>query len=265
MIFLKKINREADKVAGNVLKEAFSEGLNREFSYADMAILGILENIINQVKSLEILHEQNHNTSADIIIRAIFENYVYLKFLLKDNTELKGKSYQYSVRLSEFSLVDKLKDQSLDGKRLRDFIGVKLVDIENMYDTKTDPGQRVRIEKEYLEVIGMKRLEQKWYNLDGKTKNFKDLCNHLQMNTEYEFIYSLMSKEAHGKDANEWFELKEYLVMMKQSSNYKENYLHIQLASMYLMESVKEVYNYYGMKSRKRHFEAMLGVHKRLS
>lgn len=263
--YLVKIKKEADKVAENVLKDVFSENEFREFSYEDVAIIGLLENIINQVKSLEILDQQNHNTSADVILRAVFENYVYLKFILEGDTALRGKAYHYSVRLSEFEMYDKLTEQTLQGRALREFVNVELDTLKEMYTEKTDVERRNKIEKEYVESIGMKWLGQNWYNLDGKTKSLKKLCNKLKMEAEYEFIYSTLSKEAHGKDAINWFDFQEFVVSIKKSNNYKDNFFHIQVASNYLIESVKEIYKYYGMKDRLKHFQAMLGVHKRIN
>ena len=37
----------------------------------------------------------------------------------------------------------------------------------------------------YLNEIGMKRVEQKWYNIDGGTKNLKILCGKLDLSVEY--------------------------------------------------------------------------------
>lgn len=261
MKYLVKINREADTVAEKVLKDNFLNQADRQFCYEDAAILGLLENIINQVKSLEILNKHNHNTSVDVILRAIFENYIYLKFILEQNTALRGKAYQYSIRLSEFAFYDKLTDKTLQSRKLREFIDVSLDTLEKMYGDETDADRRNKMGQEYISLIGMQRLEQKWYNLDGKTKTLKALCATLKKETEYDFIYTLLSKEAHGKDAMEWFDLKEFYVAIKKSNTYKDNLLHIQVATKYLIESVKAIYNYYNMKEKLKHFETMTGLH----
>lgn len=263
MKYLTRINREADSVAEIVLHDVFTNQTSREFNYEDAAILGLLENIINQVKSLQILAEHNHHTSADVILRAIFENFVYLKFILEKDTALRGKAYHYSIRLSEFEMIDKLMEQSLRGRKLRELVDQKLSSVVEMYESKTDSENRHRIETEYLDSIGMQRLGQKWYNLDMKTNNLKKLCCKLGLEPEYELIYSILSKEAHGKDAIQWFELQRDFVAIKKSSNYKDNLLHVQLASLYLIQSVKAIYEYYRLKNRLRHFNTMLGVHKR--
>lgn len=263
MRFLTKIYKEADQVLKNIFTEVFQkDGMEYEFSYKDAVITGLLENILNHTKSIIILIENNHHTSLDSILRTIFENYVHLSYILKNDNELRAKSYMYSTRLSEFQMIDKLKESSLIGRKIRELIHVSIEQINQTYQSQTDPDKRERIENRYINNIGMKRLEQKWYNLDGKTNNFKKLCISLGMEAEYEIVYSILSKEVHGKDAVDKLDIQKYFVGVK-NSDAKDTELHIALATIYLIELVRLIYKHYGMKSRLKHFNTMLKLHKR--
>jgi len=261
--FLSKVYKEADLVLENIFTEVFQKDVvEYDFTYKDAVITGLIENILNHTKSIIILIENSHHTSLDSLLRTIFENYVHLRYILKDDSELRAKSYVYSTRLSEFQMIDKLKEQSLIGRKIRDFVRVSLEQITQTYQSKTDPSRRERIEKRYINDIGMKRLEQKWYNLDGKTNSFKKLCKSLDLEAEYEIVYSILSKEVHGKDAVDKLEIQKYYVGVK-NSDAKDTELHISLLTLYLIELVRLIYKHYGMTNRLKHFNTMLRLHKR--
>ncbi len=258
-----KIQKEADEVFGNILTEVFqNEESIVEFTYKDAVVMGLIKNLINHSKSLYILLDNKHHTSVDAILRTIFENYVYLKFILEKNSLVRAKSYAYSNRISEYQMFDKLTEQTLKGKDMRNLLKVTLEEVTAMFEKKDSPERRSEIESLYLEEFGMKWLKQKWYNLDGETKNFKALCIKMGMEPEYEFIYSILSTEVHGKDAMKNLDVQEFFVILKDSHT-KDSKLHISMASLYLMESVRVIYQHYDMKKKLRHFNTMLRIHRK--
>lgn len=264
MKFLTNLQKEADEVFANVITEVFQkDGTQPEFTYKDAVVMGLLENLLNHSKSMTILMKNSHHVSLDAILRTFFENYVYVKYILENDTEKKAVSYMYSNRISEFQLVDKLMEQSLKGRKLRDMLRISLEQIKDTYQSKTDPVRREQIESWYLNEVGMRRLEQKWYNIDGETRNFKALCSKMKLDAEYEFMYSILSTEVHGKDAVNNLDFQKYFVSVKQPNN-KDTELHLAFTALYLMEIVRLIYAHYGMKKKLKQFNSMINIHYRL-
>ncbi|MGX6445786.1 DUF5677 domain-containing protein [Neobacillus sp. K501] len=256
---LKRVVTESQKVFKNVIDECFNQRGDRgEFDIPDAVILGLLENMINHSKSMLILLESKHHTAGDTILRTIFENYVYCKFILEKDTEIRAKSYTYSTKIKEIQLLNDLTEDSLDSYKLREFLQLKKGEIREKLAAKMDDNYQKSIIDGYLNDIGMKRIEQKWYNLDGDTNNFKKLCHKIGLFVEYNLLYSILSIETHGKDAirNFYFEKNRInLINMKKSEE-----LYLAMSVTCLMESVKLIYNYYGLKSLLKNFNTLVGI-----
>jgi hypothetical protein len=205
-----------------------------------------------------LLLESKHLTSLDTVLRTIFENYVYIKFILEKDTDLRAKSYTYSTKIKEIQLLNDLTEDSLDGYKLRDFLQIKKDEIRETLAAKMDDEYQKRIKDGYLNEIGMGRLEQKWYNLDGKTNNFKKLCLKLGLFVEYNLTYSILSIETHGKDAIRNFHFEENridLIKMEKSED-----LYRSMNFTCLMESVRLIYEYYGLKRQLKNFNTLVSI-----
>jgi Family of unknown function (DUF5677) len=256
---LKWIIKEADKVCDKVITQLIKK--EEEFDYDDAVILGLLENLINHSKSMIILLENKHYSSLDTILRTIFENYVYMLFIMEKDTYLRAKSYFYSTKIKELNLLDKLTEDSLDGHKLRKFIGVPKNEIVNTFSSGIDKDYKEEIINLYLNEIGMEWKDQKWYNFDGKTKNFKCLCSKLNLSAEYELIYSTLSIETHAKDAIQNFLIqKDYVGIVDKI---KDENLHLSMSSLYLMESVRLIYKYYGLTKELKNFNTLIAINYR--
>jgi Family of unknown function (DUF5677) len=258
---LKKLIKEADKVYIRVISCHFQKEEEKEFGITDAVVLGLLENLINHSKSIVILLENKHYSSLDTILRTVFENYVYLTFILKKDTDKRAKSYAYSTRLKEISLFNSLTEDSIEGNNMRKFISVSKNKLSSDLSDKMDQVYQNEIKNIYLNDIGMKRVEQKWYNLDNKTNNFKKLCSSLGLSEKYELIYSMLSSEIHAKDAIRNFLFEENKVGIV--NKVKEFDLYSSLSGLYLLESVKLVYQYYGLKKELKNFNILVALNYR--
>ncbi|WBL16433.1 DUF5677 domain-containing protein [Sutcliffiella sp. NC1] len=255
---LKKIQSEADKVFDNVVNGYFQKSGTVEFGYADASILGLLENLINHTKTLIVLIEKKHYDSLDIILRTVFENYVYLRYILETNTDLRAKSYVYSCKINEIRLHNSLIEDSLTGNKIRNFLNTPKHKVDNYIFEGMNQDYKNRVLSVYLNEIGMKRVEQKWYNIDGKTRNFKSLCNKLDLSVEYDIIYSILSAETHGKDAMAKFEFKDDHVSLIK--NIKSIEFYSSISGLYLMDSIENVYKYYKLTKDLKKFQTLLKI-----
>lgn len=146
----------------------------------------------------------------------------------------------------------------MDGYKMRQFIGIDKDTITKHFNKGIDEEYKANTINGYLKEIGMHRKEQKWYNLYGKTKTFKDLCTKLDMSVEYELLYSTLSLETHAKDAIRNFLFAENRVDLINVMKNEE--LYVSLSSLYLMNSIKLIYAHYGLNRRIKKFNTMIAV-----
>jgi hypothetical protein len=257
MKLLNKLCNEVDKVFENVITNHFQLG-SREFSFPDAVILGLLENLNNHSKTLLILLEKKHYASLDTVLRTIFENYVYLLYVLEKDTLERSKAYAYSNKIKEIHLFNMLTEDSLYGNQLRKFLGVTKENIENKFLPYLNEKYKKEITDVYIEELKMIRTEQKWYNFNGKTNNFKKLCREMNLSKQYDLIYSFLSTETHAKDAIKNFSFEEGFIGLLYKKN--ENKLHIFLSELFVLESIRLVYKYYGLKIELKNFNTLLKI-----
>lgn len=255
---LKRIVKETDKVFEQIMGEYFENNSTVEFGYTDAVLLGLLENLNNHCKSMLILLDNNHHSSIDTILRIIFENYVYLKFILERDSAKRAKSYVYSTKIKEIQLSDKLTEESLDGYKIRKFLGVRKEEVLEKFTEAMDKDFKEDKINRYLNEIGMKRIEQKWYNIDGGTKNFKILCDKVGLSVEYNLIYSILSTETHGRDAIQNFWFQEDRVNLLNIT--KDEKLYLSMGGLYCIEAVRSIYTYYGLKKQLKSFNTLIAL-----
>lgn len=263
MKLFSNIIKEAEKVFENVINEVYLDPEESvEFSHKDVVILGILENLIQHSQSILILIKAENYSSIDAIQRVVFENYVHLKFILKEHSEVEKRtiSYAYSKRIGDFMLYDKLVEQTIEGSKLREYLKVSIPILEERFKKEERSNRRSKIESYFRKDLGMARLEQKWYNFDGSTKNFKQLCIKLDLETEYTIIYSTLSQEIHGKDAMSKLDLQKFMVSLKKPTN-KDVNLNIDMSTTYLLAVTRSIYKFYGLTKKLKDFNNIVRIH----
>ncbi|WP_256816550.1 DUF5677 domain-containing protein [Cytobacillus sp. Bac17] len=255
---LKRVILESEKVFENVV-DGYFRPREIEFDISDAVILGLLENLINHSKSMKILLENNHFASLDTIQRVIFENYVFLKYILEKDTQCRAESYFYSTKIKEIELLNNITEDSLEGFKVREFLDLKKDEVkEKLKAEKMDENYKTKIYETYRKEFGMQRPNQKWYNVDGKTKNLKLLCEKLGLTVEYSLIYSILSIETHGKDAIRNFSIEENRVDLINMVKSKE--LYLSMSAMCTLESVRLIYSYYDLKRLLKSFNTLVAI-----
>ncbi|MDQ1005424.1 hypothetical protein QFZ28_006002 [Neobacillus niacini] len=256
---LKRLIKEGDKVFNTVIRDYFQNGKNNvEFGYTDAVVLGLLENLINHSKSIVILLENKHHSSLDSILRTVFENFVYLKFIFQKDTTRRARSYDYSNRIKIIGLAEKLTEDSMDGVKMREFLEMGKDTVLKEITKGIDDEFKANTINGYLKEIGMQRKEQKWYNLDGKTNNLKAVCSQLDLLVQYDLLYPILSIETHGKNAIRNFSFWEKRVDLLNIMKNEEFY--ISLSSIYVMESIKLIYSHYKLKKALKSFETIFAL-----
>jgi hypothetical protein len=251
------MKKEADKA----LKCVFEEGLShkdKDFNSVDGVILGLFDNLIGHADSISILLKPKHTASVDSILRTLFENYVYLTFILDKDTEKRATSYAVAGKAEEYLMYDMISEDSNKGKKIRDFIGLNNSgDLNRKYEQHGI--SKEEINQTYLTELGMSRLEQKWYNLypELKLTSFKKLSIYCDMEAQYNVVYRILSREVHGGDALHRFELKSNFVGIKKTKH-QDTKLHENIVKLFLLESIRKIYMHYGLKKQLKSFNTLI-------
>ncbi|UOQ47765.1 DUF5677 domain-containing protein [Gracilibacillus caseinilyticus] len=259
MKILKKVLKEANESVEKVIVKSIGEN-NQEFDFPEAITLGLFEDMVKKIESMILLIENKQDASIDTIARSVMENYVYLKVLLSDNNELLAQSYFVSKKYKEFKLYEMIKMPGKKGNEIR-----RLLDNPNIdeMDNEANILNEDDLKEKYPDVFNKRFINQKWYNIDGKTKNFEQLCKKQGLQAEYEIMYKLLSNEVHSMDALKRWEFEENQVHMVYSN--KGLTMHIHMVGLFLLETIRRLYEFYGLKEDLNTFNTLIRVNYLIS
>lgn len=268
---LKVICKESDKITSIIFQKCFNNN-QRVYDYPDSVIIGLFEDMIGKAKSMITLIDAKSYFGIESISRGIFESYIYLSFILQNNTKLRARSYALSSKTSEAKFYKTISDPGRVGKKIREFIGIGIEDIKNIIE---DEDKFLNMHTEYFQdVLKYRNEKNKWYDLDGKTTSIEQLCIKLDKQSEYELVYRLLSKEVHSNDVLNIFNIEEEdnkinskdpLARVDIKNKKNEIDLPVNICSIYLMDAVNLICDYYNLKDQKRKFSVILGINRKLN
>ncbi|WP_236610228.1 DUF5677 domain-containing protein [Planococcus halocryophilus] len=250
--------RESNKISDKVFDEFQGRADNNEFELHDGVIIGLFEDLIAKINSLKVLIDAKCYDSHDIISRSIFEAHVYLKYILSQDTKERGSAYAKSAKLSEFKLYDKLIEESKVGKDLRESLGMSIDDLKNGDLSVSDEAHRSEVTNDYLNLLNTSSAKTLWYNADGKTGSFEQLCIKQGLRNEYEILYRIFSRDVHSNNALSRLKISNNMV---QVGNFNiDPKLNTNMSAIFLVESSRSVMEYYKLKQPLRSFNTMLKI-----
>lgn len=258
LIALKKVTEQAEFELINIFKTVFENPSKyRVFEIEDSVILGLLKMIISNTSSIICLYENNKTAGSENITRSIFEGSTYLKYILKQHTQDRAKSYFYSNKFKEVKLKNSLLDTGETGKSIRKFMNKDLTDIDKDLQ-KLNTNYEDEIIANYNKYNGKKKV---WYEHNGKQKNFLQLCIALDLEAEYQLLFKIFSDEVHATSAAKQFKIstvKEIEGMGLIEFNERDQDLVIQFCATTIRESVRNVLNWYGLSQAVKRFDRKL-------
>ncbi|WP_191565982.1 DUF5677 domain-containing protein [Metabacillus idriensis] len=173
------------------------------FKSEDIVVLGMYRKLIEKIDGCFILIDQGSESIATIGVRAGFETFLGIVYLLEDDKKIMEKAQAYNVsfvreelKMLEFALSsDKAK---LPKNELKSLIRQK----------KEILSDNIETDNEWRNVRNAMRLNKfrgdpKWYSLYNGEKSYrmqslKSLAKELGYIEEYNMLYSHFSLEAHG-------------------------------------------------------------------
>jgi len=248
---LNYIFNKVDKVTEKVLEKFSIQHETAEFDIHDGVIIGLLEDILGKIKSLNILIEAKSLDSIDVVMRSAFEGYVYLSYILKTDTKQRARAYAYKNEIEEIKLFEKMTEKNKSGKKIRDFLGQTREDVLS-YNPQVTPEYIKDLHNKYENLFSPKEMKKNWFDFDNKTKNIEQLCIKLEMEVEYNLIYRLFPKDVHSSRALSRLQVSEQKISVGTFE--KDSYLHKSLASLFLMEIARAVLTYYDLQNELKLF-----------
>lgn len=249
-----------DEITEKVLKR-FEEKQTKEFGIHDGVIIGLLEEVLGKLKSLKILIENENFDSNDIVMRSAFEAYVYLFFILEDDTEKRARAYAYKNKVEEIKLFEQMTEGSRKGNAIRGYLGITLEEVL-ANNPQINSEYIIRIKEKYENLFSPKEMKKTWFDFDNKTKNFEQLCTKMGMEVEYNLIYRIFSKDVHSNRALSRLKFTEKEVSVGVFD--KGTLLHRNMASLILVKLGRKVLQYYKLQNDLNLFNANVRVNYKL-
>lgn len=176
----------------------------------DIVLVTMTKNLIERVKTIQLLSESNREESISILTRAFLELNVSIRFILLEDTEKLATSYFYNQKIQSMkkllampktdpsynlSLTESelkvLRKELPEASSLEDYVGYYEKKWSELFSSP--PFQRKGKKKKYY---------KKWYSLNWKYNNFKDMMLAVGMNEPlYHFFYGLTSVDVHAMGA----------------------------------------------------------------
>lgn len=175
----------------------------------DAVILAVMfKHSVTMLDGISVLAKKCAVTASYAPLRSLFESTVYLKWTLKENTELRARAFYYWDIRNQLSwtrsvmkgteenrrLLADFKDSpirppNIDVKLLRESISIleaklkadEFREVNRRYESRKRQGQRLR----------------DWYNLDGM-ENLRDMARSVEWLALYRVFYPYFSKAIHG-------------------------------------------------------------------
>lgn len=234
------------------------KGKKSEIGSEDIVIISLQNSILNKVREIDFLIKANKVQSINVILRSMLEQYVYLMYILDSQTYLKAKlfirSYQIQTYEKLLNTINFMKsDKSFNVNESETVLQKELEKIR-----KTNP--EINNIKDYISYLKKQfdemspnkstkdRLKyEKWYKIDTKTSNMRDLMKSIDMSdAEYEFMYGLASMDVHGISAFGNVKAKKDELILEIPINLK---FVETLMSSYLLFSSKKIIEYYSVQN----------------
>lgn len=257
MKMLKKAYKESEQALELIFNTYFQDE-SKEFDMHDSVRLGLFEDMSRKVKSLIDLIENGNTSSLDTITRSLLESSAYLRLLISKENEIYARSYYLSIKLKEIDMLNKITANNKVGRKIRALMKRSEKEIREELELFNIEEELIKLRESYADVLMKRKDKDSWYNLDGKTKNFEQLCIKLDMVAEYELLYRLLSKEVHSLNVTDMFVVKEGSVLVKNSNDNQG--LQIVLVNTLLLDGIEQIYNYYGLKEELKKFYTLLKV-----
>lgn len=261
------IEQELDKFGlviqkGEDIFTLATEKFSKEYQvYPDDITIALLlfRKVIEKLDAIFILIENASEKAAESIARDLFENILYLMFVLDTkHFKIRALSYYYSFLKNRLHYVHLLSSKNKKGQKIRGMLGISDNDPLNEMLEEKNRSLRSSIKRECFANINKeweyqerKKLFPKWHSLFKGPKTIKELSIQYGFETEYELLYRSYSSEVHSTNAlSQIEELGNNLAGIKNLRVYEDPKTIIMISRSFGIHGLNTFINFFEIESR---------------
>lgn len=229
----------------------FYEEKQIEFGLHDGAIYGLIIEFRKKSMSALYLLENNLTSGVGSLIRSLFEITIYLEFIVKNDSVNRGTAFWLDYKLTQVKLFSLLKGNSKESRETRAFLQMDLDDFLRESESYFPEDSVDKWEKQYDKLLPRKdKRPRKWYDFDGRTKNFYDLCKSMNKIGEYNTIFRIFSQNTHSSDVSRNLNIGENYLEVESQVDNKEALTKLVQSLTYSI--INSAFKYYDLKGTER-------------
>lgn len=242
------------------LQNEISYGTSRQHDFVDTVICLFIRKIMEQLDAINVLFSVGSLTQAQIILRALIENIITLKFILKEDTEKRAASYYLEHHYQEIELgVRYFNKNSKYEKLILAQMGEEQFNSDcQKYRKKKEAFQRIIKSKEIFQKVDEarnkkvnekkkkknKKVYVQWYEVCSNVSNFYQLMKETGYEKYYQGIYGGLSNETHALNSAMGMSVDENGICLKRIRNLEEGSSTLSIACTFSVSVLNEIYNY---------------------
>lgn len=242
------------------LQNEISYGTSRQDDFVDTVISLFIRKIMEQLDAINVLFSVGSFTQAQIILRALIENIISLKFILKADTAKRAASYYLEHHYQEIELGKKCFDKnSRYGKLILAQKGEEQFNNDcEKYLKKEGAFKRIINSKEIFKKVDEarnKKLKEKrkttnrkvyvqWYEVCSSVSNFYELMKETGYEQYHQGIYGGLSNETHALNSTMGMSADENGISLKRIRNLEEGSSTFSIACTFSVSALNEIYKY---------------------
>lgn len=225
-------------VFGEELLEKFTSEKNLAAEH--LVVISVYRKLLEQLDGNFVLADHKLQSASTVMIRATFETYLGLKYILQEKRRVKDRAFCYYIGYykSQLAAAEYSKGHfsaELPKERLENTVNA----IEK---TMNDPKYK-KIVKAWEKAKSQQKIpyEPKWYSLFNGPRSVKQLVSVLDEPEIYKF-YELLSIEAHGYQALNGLEAKDASLFLKPLRDTNDDYYE-SLARSFFTDATLKIIN----------------------
>ena len=205
------------------------------------AAIALLNSYLSKMSDINLLLRNNRYTSANIVMRAAFENEIYIRHIFerRNRQEIRGTAYFYSdfQKLSDYlAHMDSTESFSSEDiinsinssprikalgrfRSLNDYLNYFRQHFRECFrfnGNENTKGLRFRTFNDSEPFQKCNIDKWKWYNDDKKTSNFRSLVMRLHCSDEYMVLYSPTSNAIHSDGLRTSLDVTKYSITITE-------------------------------------------------
>lgn len=222
------------------------------------AIVLLFNGMIQKLNSIECLIENKQYDSVDVLKRTMLEYSVSLAYILERRsfTKQRGRAFFYSFHYQAAKNAQKFLDgnfKDFDSELIKIKLDQQISDSANR-NFKNLSEYLLYMKTKYRECFMIngqepKKVEKRmksWFNQDGRTRTFYDLCVKLGREGEYRAFYSFGSLDTHGLSEISNLRIVDGEVVI---GNLLEPISNLELCKSWLLKAAEVVVDYLQIKT----------------